>query len=279
MAEAATQLGQDGGTGDQGAGGGEDWRGSLPDDLQGLTTIQDIGTLADLVKSYDSAQRMIGSSVRIPSQEAGPEDWEAFHAKLKDIPGITRITDETRDDVFNKLGRPETPDGYDAELPAELRAEFHKLGLTKQQAEAVVERFGKDQAERETAIRAEIEQGMEQLKADWGRAFEKNIGLARNVVRMYDELTGGTELRDFLNSSKLGDHPALIKAFAKIGELFGEARTLKGHSEFSNRFDITPEEARMRAEEIMRNREDAYWKGDETRVREVSRLMEIANGG
>ena len=70
-----------------------DWRTSIPEEIRGhksLEHIQDVGALA---KSYVNAQSMIGADkVAIPGKHATDEDWG---------------------EVYRRLGRPDTPDGYE----------------------------------------------------------------------------------------------------------------------------------------------------------------------
>jgi hypothetical protein len=64
---------------------------SLPEDLRSEPSLADFKDLSGLAKSYVSAQKMLGSSVRIPTEEASPEAREEFYSKLQSVPGVVRI--------------------------------------------------------------------------------------------------------------------------------------------------------------------------------------------
>ena len=103
----------------------EDWRSGIPEEIRGhksLEHIQDVGALA---KSYVNAQSMIGADkIAIPGKHATDEDWG---------------------EVYRRLGRPDSPEGYEltnelpegAEASDDLLSWFkgaaHDAGLTPQQ--------------------------------------------------------------------------------------------------------------------------------------------------
>ena len=71
----------------------DDWRSTIPEEIRGhksLDHIQDVGALA---KSYVNAQSMIGADkVAIPGKHATDDDWI---------------------EVYARLGRPDSPEGYE----------------------------------------------------------------------------------------------------------------------------------------------------------------------
>ena len=69
----------------------------LPDYLKEINALKDFKTPADLAKSYVNTKEKIGSMVSIPGEDA-------------DV--------ETRSKFYNRIGRPETVDGYDFEPQA-----------------------------------------------------------------------------------------------------------------------------------------------------------------
>ena len=189
--------------------GGDDWRATLPDDVRGLSTLGEFKDLPSALKAYDSLFRKMGggpdSLVAIPKDEAG---WNAFYAKL---------------------GRPETPDGYDlsgaegleyfGDDVAGLKAVAHKAGLTPAQTKTLV----REMAAIEQASDAKFTETQQQakaqteaaLKSEWtGEGeFEKNLTLARRANEgLFDE-----ELRQAITDSGLGNNAKFIRALAKVG--------------------------------------------------------------
>ena len=132
------------------------WRDSIPEDLRDDASLKDITDPGVLAKNYVHAQKMLGTSVRIPGEDAGPEDLEAFYSKLDKIPGLMKSPNlENEEDVkafYRTLGTPEDATGYQFE-PADESVKaimpdlddrlgyykdiFHKANFTTSQAKVI----------------------------------------------------------------------------------------------------------------------------------------------
>lgn len=242
------------------------WQDSLPDDLKGNETLKSVPDVSTLAKNYLESQRYIGGSIRIPGADAGTEDWAKFDEKLAGVPGLTRLPGEgeAMDAVWNKLGRPDTADKYtiargdkierNAEAEGAFLAEAHKAGLTNAQAQAMIGYFDGLIGRGTEARATEAQQFEAQLKSEWGAAFEQKLQDAARAASYY----GGDELMKMLDASGLGNHPALIKAFAKMGDSIKETPSAGSKA---TGFAMTPQEAREKISEIMNNRDHAYHNG------------------
>jgi len=235
-------------------GGGADAREWLPEAYRANPMFKDIPTIDALAKAFENGQRMIGADkatiLRLPA-----DGDEAAMAEL-----------------FTKLGRPEKPDGYQfGKLPGELlegvepaaREAFHKLGLSATQAAGVMELYGTQvtaaQAARE-ARAVEMEAAVvRDLKAEYGEAFDDRLHAANRAIAEFGGEPLGQLLRDTVmpDGTRLGNHPLLVKAWAKIGERFAEPGDLRGGSGTGgspgNRV-LTPDQAKA---EIARLQGDA----------------------
>lgn len=69
-----------------------------------------------------------------------------------------------------------------------------------------------------------------------GANYEKNVGLARVALKhmISDNKQEAETLRDILDGSGMGNHPAVLKAFARIGKLISEDSVL-GKGEMGGR--------------------------------------------
>lgn len=65
-----------------------------------------------------------------------------------------------------------------------------------------------------------------QKDADFGKEYDENIKRANDAMIKF----GGSELIDWLKSSDLTEHPALLKTFARIGKEIEDAKLLTGSS-------------------------------------------------
>lgn len=229
-----------------------DPRAWLPEAYRGDPTFADIKDMEGLSKSYKHAATLVGvdraEMLRLPKDAAAPE-WDA---------------------IFNRLGRPDKPDGYEWKtpegLPAEVetafRTDVHKLGLTKAQAAGVLDFYGQQLAA-QTAAQQAVTGAAEQetiitLKKEWGAAFPDQLHAARRAL---DEI-GGPQLAQKLVAAKLTADPDIIRFFAKLGMQSAEPGALIGGSGGAiGRVALTPDAAQ---------REIRTLQGDKTFFREFS---------
>ena len=198
-------------TGDKGAGGS--WRDSLPDDLKSDTSLANIKDVASLAKSYVHAQRMIGADKILAPQK----NW----------------TDAQWADFWKQIGRPDSADGYTFKIDASklpkgfnidegkfksTRETLHKLGLTDKQATEVLDYYLKNTSGEFAALQQQRDtnraKALAELKTEYGEKYDATLDVARSVLRKF----GNDELIGMLEESGLGDNPAMIRLFAKIGE-------------------------------------------------------------
>jgi hypothetical protein len=253
LAEAATQA--------------DDFRNLLPEDLRDSPSLKDIKSVGELAKSYEHAQHMIGGSVRVPTEEASEEAWQDFYGKLSSVPGLVRIPSDTSSEemqaLFNKLGRPESPEGYTIELDPEVAPliqgevnEFtkiaHEAGLTKQQVDQLAGwRIGEVEEQME-AMAAQHQAAKESLQQKWGQDYDNRMRGAKAAARHYAN-EYGESFHELLNSPA-GNHPALIEILSKLGESMQESNSISSNST-PNGYGMTPAEAAEKLADFWNNAE------------------------
>ena len=250
----------------------EDWKASIPEDLQNEPSLADIKDVASLAKGFVHAQHMIGSDkVAIPGTQASQEELDNF---------------------YNKLGRPETVDGYEAptenmpeipydnELQTMFFEEAHRIGLNKQQAGALI-RWQAEQAQASIENgnqQAEInlEKAQDAMRKEFGKAYEEKMDLAKNAALEF----GGDELMKVLDATGLGNEPAVIKAFANIGKAISNDEIIGGGGRQG--FMMSPAEAKAqianmkRDPNFMASYTDNGHVAHKESVAEMARLYELA---
>ncbi len=211
-----------------------DWKASLPDELKSAKSLQSINSVEDLVKSYVNAQSVIGKKV----EDMTPEQLAAYSAKL---------------------GRPETPDGYQLELPENadenlvgwFKNTAHELGLPAEQTGKLFSAYNNMVAEQTKALEIQQQSRMidelKTLKQEFGPEFDKRTEFANRALEEF----GGKELIDVINQSGLGNNPALVKAFAKAGMMLSEGNFVEGAS--SGKFGVTPADASARIDTLRKD--------------------------
>ena len=149
-----------------------------------------------------------------------------------------------KSEFFNKLGRPETPDGYAEKLDG-LDKDFlkvaHDSGITKDQFETLVKydkaRIEKLQQTAEAQFAAKSAAEVESLKNEWGGRFEELQEVAKRAVRKF-------ELGDMLPQiERAVGTKAMMQMLHKLGQSTGEARFVDAERGSSASFGMSPEQA------------------------------------
>jgi len=227
---------------------GKTWKEAISEEYRTNPNIEKFTELDALAKSYINAVSMIGTDkIPLPGKSATDEQWN---------------------EVYNKLGRPESPDKYALELKTDVMQvdenaiksfaqNAHKLGLNNRQAQGILE-FYKQTLEgsaKEMSVNMEAAQAESAnvLRQEWGRAYENNLQKAAAVAKTYlePELLD-TQLRD---GTRLGDNPKIIKAFANIANLLSEDKIVGTEAENV----LQGRDVEKEIEELTTDRQGAYW--------------------
>lgn len=222
----------------------QSWKDSLPEDLKSHSSLSQIQDVNALARSYVHAQSMVGKKgVFKPSDTASEEEWSSF---------------------YKSIGQPDL-EKFDIATPAEGNKEFvgdfknvaHKAGLLPKQAQSVMDWLMKKESDtvaaKTQAEKSTVEEGINSLKKEWGGGFEKQISLAKLAVKE----VGGDEFTAYLESSGLGNNPALIKVLSKVGKLLGEDK-IRGDATGSMGGQ-TPDEIQAEINAIMGNKDHPYY--------------------
>ena len=247
------------------------WKEAISEDLRNDPNISKFTELEALAKSYVNATRMIGQDkVAVPNNNSTEDQWN---------------------EVYNKLGRPESPDKYQLEVKSDVvpldesaiksfAENAHQLGLNNKQAQGILEFYKnsmegsaqQNQVDMETA-QANAEQ---ELRKEWGGNYEANIKKAGAVAKAnMDATILDMQLKD---GTRLGDHPAIIKGFANIANLMSEDKLVSTESE--NVSQGTDYEAEI--SKIVNDRDGPYWNKShpdhDKVVQQVFTLRTMMNG-
>jgi len=216
---------------------------SMPEGIRNEPSLQTFDSVDKLAKSYVNAVKMIGGE---------PE-------KLISLPK----EGESWDDLYNKMGRPEQPNGYDFGDDPEgdldgFREFAHSSGLTQQQAENILNLYNEIQEEegnsQEQALQDMRTNSEISLQREWGRDYDGNLDYARRAFAQI----ASPELGQLMDDSGIGSHPEVLKAFSKVGKMLGEDSLVVGSGLGSNR--ISPEQAKNEIQSLYADKEfsEAY---------------------
>lgn len=150
-------------------------------------------------------------------------------------------TDKPDDKEQKPEGAPEKYEftaGEGVELDTEALKDFEpvarELNLTNEQAQKLVDAYPKIlagvQQRQAEAWQKQTEGWAETVKADkeiGGDKLTANLSAAQRALEQF----GDPELKEYLDSTGLGNHPALVKAFIKVGKAMSEDKVVTGGHE------------------------------------------------
>jgi len=246
------------------------WKDSISEEYRADPSIEKFTEIDALAKSYINATKMIGQDkIIIPTKNSTQEAW---------------------DEAYAKLGRPESADKYALDVKSDVvpfdetaiksfAEQSHKLGLNNKQAQGILE-FYKNNMEG-SAQQAKIDtetaqsQAEQQLRQEWGRDFDGKVKQAGALAKA----NINPEVLDMTlsNGTRLGDHPEIIKGFAKIANMMSEDKIVSTESENVN--TVTDIETEISA--ITNDTDGPYWNKQhpdhDKVVQQVYTLREMLN--
>lgn len=149
--------------------------------------------------------------------------------------------DKSEDEEQKQEGAPEKYEftaGEGVELDADALKDFEPvardLNLTNEQAQKLVDAYPKIlagvQQRQAEAWQKQTEGWAETVKADkeiGGDKLTANLSAAQRALDQF----GGPALKEYLDSTGLGNHPELVKTFVKIGKAMSEDGMVDGSNQ------------------------------------------------
>jgi hypothetical protein len=171
--------------------------------------------------------------------ETLPEDVrDSEH--IKDVSDHAQLAKNYVDLITNQPVLPPDASGYSFEFPEDFqldeevfetfKGKAFEMGLTQKTFSDVlsfeVEREATARQSMEASVLKTREETESTLKTEWGDNYDKNVESAKKVL----SAVGDDTFMQFLEDSKLGDNPHIIRAFAALGEKMSEGSFIKpGH--------------------------------------------------
>lgn len=203
--------------------------------------------------------------------------------------------DGALDPIYDKLGRPESPDKYEVTLPEGVQVDEqrlnmakevgHKIGLNNQQIQALAEFDATYQQQALEEYNKEVatkrEQEMNLLEKEWGNHFEERAELGRRFVR--SNVPEGMDKNQTLEAIEdaIGT-AATLKLFANAGEKFKEDSVPDSGAD--RPFGYTAEQAKAEKQSLMaelngdKERLAVYNQGKGADYEKMKKLNQIISG-
>ena len=256
-----------------GSGSRSEFLQQLPEEIRDHPSLQSINDVGNLGLSFVNAQRLIGADK---------------------IPLPKNPTEDDLNNIYSKLGRPDEPSGYAIQADGQILTEgdvntytdiAHKLGLSKAQANGILDYYRSSIQQTTEAMSKDAQQEKqmieESLKAEWGANYDAKVNQANRAVA---DIAGEDLLNMVLeDGTKVGNHPAFIKAFANFADFKTSVTKEDTISENSVNYRMSPADAKAKIDTIMNDKSHAYWDrknpvAREKAVKEVQDLYEMTVG-
>ena len=194
----------------------------IPEEFREDPDFAEFKTQEDLFKAFKNQKASMAVLSKIPTEESPKEDWDKF---------------------YEALGRPATADEYklDKELPEGLTFNedmfngftqvAHEAGLSQKQIENIYNFYNNKTLEITKTIddqvkavyQKSVDDAVGSLKKEWGTDYEDNLKAAVAIGNKFLS----PETKQYLNATKLGNNPLLIKDFYKLSQQVSGAQ-MKG---------------------------------------------------
>lgn len=254
---------------DSGGGGNVTWMSDFKNaEVKSYVSQKGFKTVEDLATSFHNLEKMKG----VPEERLLrlPEKMEG--AELRSI--------------YERLGAPKEAKGY--ELPRDEKTDvkftefaegmFHKVGVTKTQAHQLQTEYN-NYAKAQIAAQAEarlnaIKQGDESLRKEWGAAYDSNVNIAKQGVKV---LGLDAKTLDLLEMSQ--GRQTLYKTLHKIGVGVGESTFIDGNA--GGQPEATQEQAQEKIKALINDKKFSkrLLRGDVEAKAEWDRLNKLAAPG
>ena len=224
-------------------GDNQNWRDTLPDELKNDPTLENYKDVESLAKTVVHQQKMMGNRIPIPKN------------------------DEEKAELYDKLGRPKEPEKYELNIPDTHRQHFHdialdnfknvahKIGLNNEQVNALIDYQVNELNSQQDFVNAGANNQKEEveanLKKEWGYDFDKNLKAAQRAMHVYAD----DDLMELMNT-EVGNNPAVIKLFARLGADVTEDMTQNTQN---NSLQVSPLDAKQQIQQIMADTKHPYF--------------------
>lgn len=243
------------------------WYQSFPDEVRGLVETKGWQTPVDAITSYANLEKFLGADkagrgLVLPKDDAAADEWNQ---------------------VYDRLGRPKSPDQYKLPIPQGDTGEFaqkaakvfHEAGLNTKQAEALASWWNQTQQEmagfQQQSLLQNSEAEMAQLQQEWGKDFDANIEAGRRAARQVGMNADMIEKMEAAIGTK-----QTMELFYKFGKGLSEDTFVDGQG--NRGFGVSPEAARVRISQLKADPDwtAKYLGGNADARAEMERLLRAA---
>ena len=213
----------------------QEWFNSLPAELQSDATLQlhKTNDLPTLAKSFLETKKMVGNSLRIPGEQATPEEW----GKVYDQLGYPK---DPKDYEIPDPDPKMIPEGYEFKKDEALIQEFSKFAAERRLSKGVAKdlinmfygiQFNNVKRDNESA-NAQAEETKTLIKTIWktDAEYDKGMEMAAKVAETYAPKEIGDQVFDAIKSLPPKSRAALVGTLYNLGKSMKEGTFMTGET-------------------------------------------------
>lgn len=253
------------------------WPEGTADDLKNIPALKPfVGkegevNVANLLKSYVDTKKSFGNKIAIPSEHASEDEWADFYEKVAGHPKDIEKYEVTRGEE-SKISQT----FFDS-----IKAKLHASKVPAAQAQE----FFKSLEEESVAFQADMEKHAsdriakehQELKTEWGQAFEQNAKAASAVIIEY----GDDEFKNYVKESGLISDAKFTKFLLSVSKELNSEATDHNARGTGNAGFLTPGDASVKINEMRGDSKHPYnnrsHPGHLDAVAEMKKLYEMKN--
>lgn len=173
----------------------------------------------ELGKAYMNLEKLVGrEKIPVPQSDEDAEGWDRWYKASGRPEALDKYTFNRPKDIPKDLP-------YDEQAETDFRTWAFANGLSQRQAASLYDGFVAKQLQSHAAYATAQRQAIEKTRADLmrehGAQYDGFVTSATTAMKQY----GDPEFNKFLDETGLGNHPAMIRVFGRVGkELAGETR-------------------------------------------------------
>ena len=260
------------------------WKEHVPEFAKDWDEVKNAESFGDFMSWAYNARSLVGQSVRVPSEEAGQDDWDAFSAKLLEKNANVMMKPRNAEEVaaaMKALGRPDESAAYNFEVEgyqpdtdrlASMKQMAHDANMTTDQFNSFMSGMAKAELEAGQAQAASTAESMAGLRQEWGAAYDQNIGQVKGFLSRL----GAPE--DLIGAEVDGQLGARYYTWFHdlARRLGGEGSPGAGNG--GETHVMTPADAKSKIADIRANKDHAFHRGDPDAVQQMLSLQGLATG-
>ncbi len=267
----------------------EGWQQHVNEAYRNSGVIEGVTDINTIIKMAIDGRNLKSDHIRIPGSEATPETKQSFlDEMITKVPELMAAPVEGGDmsAMFERLGRPKKADEYQlGDMPDTVKEKFtgltekaFELGISNTQMKGIADTLVSDLNTANDTKKQAMSSEQALMREAWGQTYDQKLASLSHFTKQ----TGFSD--DFVDAVGRGEIDAKnMQALSKVMGSFEWTGIEIGSQPGDPGSGITPMQAEQQLEEIMGNKDSAYYDASnpahKTTVDKVHELVVAAESG